>query len=110
MTGFGLIPDSAQRALYGSSSTSSTISSSHPIAASPLALGTFSASAIHASLSRNDDPAFSKRTQVIAAFQAKEQQPLGDILRSAGRKALGGGIPGAAGRKIEINTLSHILD
>jgi len=39
------------------------------------------------------------------AYQTKEQQPLGEILRNAGRKALGGGIPGAAAMGLQVLTL-----
>lgn len=35
------------------------------------------------------------------AYQAKEPQQLGDVLRMAGRKALGGGLPGAAAMAIQ---------
>lgn len=39
------------------------------------------------------------------AYQAKEEQTLGDALRMAGRKALGGGIPGAAAMAIQVLSL-----
>jgi len=39
------------------------------------------------------------------AYQAKENQPLSEVLRNAGRKALGGGIPGAAAMAIQVFAL-----
>ncbi|GAB4818210.1 hypothetical protein N2152v2_005256 [Parachlorella kessleri] len=39
------------------------------------------------------------------AYQAKEPQQLGDVLRQAGKKALGGGIPGAAAMALQVFTL-----
>ena len=39
------------------------------------------------------------------AYQAKEQQPLNEVLRNAGRKALGGGIPGAVAMGLNVLSL-----
>jgi hypothetical protein len=39
------------------------------------------------------------------AYQAKEQQPLSEVLRNAGRKALGGGIPGAVAMGLNVLSL-----
>lgn len=38
-------------------------------------------------------------------YQTKEGQPLGDVLRNAGKKALGGGIPGAAAMAVQVVSL-----
>jgi hypothetical protein len=38
-------------------------------------------------------------------YQPKEPQPLSEVLRNAGRKALGGGIPGAAAMGIQVLSL-----
>jgi len=39
------------------------------------------------------------------AYQAKESQPLSEVLRNAGRKALGGGIPGAVAMGLNVLSL-----
>jgi hypothetical protein len=39
------------------------------------------------------------------AYQTKEQQPLSEVLKNAGRRALGGGIPGAAAMAVQVLTL-----
>lgn len=60
------------------------------IAPSPLALP---AAALASSL-----PA----AQAIVAASAREQQSLGETLKVAGKKALGGGIPGAAAMAVQV--------
>ena len=39
------------------------------------------------------------------AYQVKEQKPLGEVLKNAGRKALGGGIPGMIAMGINVLSL-----
>ena len=55
--------------------------------------------------SANDQTSHMRQLIPTVAYQAKEQQTLGEALRNAGKKALGGGIPGAAAMAIQVLTL-----
>ena len=46
-----------------------------------------------------------KRSSPIFVYQSKEEESLGDVLRKAGKRALGGGIPGAAAMGIQVMSL-----
>lgn len=46
----------------------------------------------------------------VVAYQPKEGQHFSDVLRSAGRKALGGGIPGAAAMAIQVGAPGAVVE
>ena len=135
MVGYSLLPESAQMTLYGSrketsaqtSSPSSSFptslgkaesSTSAPMTTSPLSLGGYSASLIRGRSIRGPTTGSRFPNDVesqqhhqwrnslipVTAYQPTEK-PLGEVLRNAGRKALGGGVPGAAAMALNVLSL-----
>lgn len=134
MVGNSLLPESAQAALYGSRREGSPQSGSSPslnvlsgktetspsasMPAAPLSLGGFSASVIRGRTIRGTTTGSRLSMDVeaqqqqqrpfslipVTAYQPTEQ-PLSEVLRSAGRKALGGGVPGAVAMALNVLSL-----
>jgi hypothetical protein len=113
MTGYSLLPESVQRTLYGPKREASPPSSimslqtGNDVTSLPMDTPTpFSSirSRITRSQTQQHTNSFNSLIPAVA-YQAKEQQPLSEVLRNAGRKALGGGIPGAVAMGLNVLSL-----
>jgi hypothetical protein len=112
MTALSLLPESAMAALYGGRRAAAAPPAAAAPAASP---GLSSLRSRWASEHAVNDPAAAPAAAAgprglrslvpPTAYAPAEQAPLGEVMRNAGRKALGGGIPGAAAMSLQVLTL-----
>jgi len=109
-----LIPEAAQNAIYGrrrraTAGPEPSAGPSSPLRSHDLTTSwasTFSQQTVRSTRHRDSRrPAPGGSLLPPTVYQTKEQQPLGEVLRNAGRKALGGGIPGAAAMGLQVLTL-----